>query len=90
MTIPTCEYKGFVLSAYSTRIFPTHHDPYARGLTKFSSIVRIDSLPPVRIKPQRYATVFMGTPPKSSRAAMDLAMQYGRNIIDGTVLGKQL
>jgi hypothetical protein len=90
MTIRTSEYKGFLLSAYSTKTFPTHHDPYASGPKQFSSIVRIESLPPVQIKPQRYATFFTDTAPQSSSAAMDLAMQYGRNIIDGKVRGKKL
>lgn len=90
MAIPTCEYKGFVLRAYSTKTFPTHHDPYASGVRTFSSIVRIDSLPPVRITPQRYATVFTDTVPESSGDALDLAMQYGRNIIDGKVSGQKL
>jgi hypothetical protein len=90
MTISTCEYKGFFLSAYSTKTFPTHHDPYASGSRKFSSIVRIDSLPPVLIRPQRYATVITDTSPTSSREAMDLAMQFGKNIIDGTVNGEKL
>jgi hypothetical protein len=51
---------------------------------------RIDSQPPVQMKPQRYATVITDTPPKSSSAAMDLAMQDGRNILDGKVHGQQL
>lgn len=90
MTIQTSEYKGFVLSAYSHKTFPTHHDPYAHGPKKFSSIVRIDSLPPVQIRPQRYAVVFADPAPSTSSDAIDLAMQYGRNIIDGKVHGQQL
>jgi hypothetical protein len=31
MSIPTNEYRGYELRAYSQQEFPLHRDPYAKG-----------------------------------------------------------
>ncbi|SAK70578.1 hypothetical protein AWB82_04250 [Caballeronia glebae] len=90
MTIPTIEYRGHELRAYSHQEFPLHRDPYANGLRKFSSVVRIDSTPPNDVKPRRYGTVFAGTNPDNDTDAIDLAMQYGKDILDGKVQATEL
>lgn len=90
MTIPTIEYRGYELRAYSHQEFPLHRDPYANGLRKFSSVVRIESIQRSNVKPRRYETVFAGTTPGNDTDAIDLAMQYGKDIVDGKVQANQL
>lgn len=90
MTIPTIEYRGYELRAYSHREFPLHRDPYATGLSRFSSVVRIESIQPSNVKPRRYGTVFAGPDPASATDAIDLAMQYGKDIVDGKVHANEL
>lgn len=85
MTIPTIEYRGYVLRAYSQKLFPTYHDPYASGPKKFSSVVFIDSIPPHGDSARRYATPSPAVCPANRGDAIDLAMQYGKSIIDGQV-----
>ncbi|CAB3759977.1 hypothetical protein [Paraburkholderia humisilvae] len=84
MTIPTIEYRGYELRAYSHQEFPLHRDPYAKGPRQFSSVVRIDNIQPNAGEPRRYATLFAATPTTASDA-IDLAMQYGKDIVDGKV-----
>ncbi|MCC8403345.1 hypothetical protein LJ655_15845 [Paraburkholderia sp. MMS20-SJTN17] len=85
MTIPTIEYRGHELRAYSHQEFPLHRDPYATGPRQFSSVVRIDTIQPSEAKAQRYATVFDTASPTTAGDAIDLAMQYGKDIVDGKV-----
>jgi hypothetical protein len=90
MTIPTIEYKGFVLRAYSQKLFPTYHDPYASGPKRFSSVVLIDAIPPSGTCARRYSTVFPDAYPTRSSDAIDLALEYGKDILDGKVQATQL
>jgi hypothetical protein len=85
MTIHTTEYRGFALRAYSQQIFPPHGDPFAKGPKRFSAIVQIDSVPTDNATSKRYSPGLKGTEPASADAAIELAMQYGRDIIDGKV-----
>ncbi|RDJ99560.1 hypothetical protein [Paraburkholderia lacunae] len=85
MTIPTIEYRGYELRAYSHQVFPLHRDPYAKGPRQFSSIVRIDTIPSSEVKARRYATLFDTVSPTTADDAIELAMQYGKDIIDGKV-----
>jgi hypothetical protein len=85
MTIPTIEYRGYELRAYSHQEFPLHRDPYAKGPRRFSSVVRIDSIQPGEAKARRYATSFPAAIPTSAGEAIDLAMQYGKDIVDGKI-----
>lgn len=85
MTIPTIEYRGYVLRAYSQKVFPTYHDPYAGGPKKFSSVVHIDTVPSSGTGAHRYATPSATVCPASSSDAIDMAMEYGKSIIDGKV-----
>jgi hypothetical protein len=88
MAIHTIEYRGYELRAYSQKVFPTFHDPYANGAKRFSSVVNIDSMP--SRGGRRYATRFSGTNPATSRDAVDLAVQYGKDILDGKVQAHEL
>jgi hypothetical protein len=72
MTIPTIEYRGYELRAYSHQVFPLHRDPYAKGRRQFSSFVRIDTVPSREVD------------------AIELAMQYGKDIVDGKVEATEL
>jgi len=90
MTIPTIAYKGFELRAYATKIFPTYHDPYASGPKQFSSVVLIDTIPSGSTSARRYATEFHDGYPSRIIDATDLAMQYGKGIIDGQIQARQL
>ena len=90
MTISTIEYRGYELRAYSHQEFPLHRDPYASGPREFSSVVRIESIQPCNGKPRRYGTVFAGTSPSNDSDAIDLAMKYGRDIVDGKVQANEL
>lgn len=90
MTIPTIEYRGYELRAYSHQIFPLHRDPYAKGPRRFSSTVRIDTIPSSEVKARRYATLFDAVSPATVGAAIDVAMQYGKDIVDGKVNATEL
>ncbi|WP_341312677.1 hypothetical protein WN982_14590 [Paraburkholderia sp. IMGN_8] len=85
MTIPTIEYRGYELRAYSHQVFPLHRAPYAKGPRQFSSIVRIDTIPSSEVKARRYATLFDTVSPTTADDAIDLAVQYGKDIVDGKV-----
>ncbi|MGF6575014.1 hypothetical protein ABH945_007143 [Paraburkholderia sp. GAS333] len=85
MTIPTIEYRGYELRAYSHQDFPLHRDPYAKGPRQFSSVVRIDPIQPGGDTARRYATSFPAARPTTAGDAIDLAMQYGKDIVDGKV-----
>jgi hypothetical protein len=45
--------------------------------------VRIDTTPSSEVKARRYVTLFDGVSPATVGAAIDVAMQYGTDIIDG-------
>lgn len=90
MTIPTIEYRGYELRAYSHQEFPLHRDPYAKGLSRFSSVVRIESIQPSNVKPRRYGTVLAVRDPSNATDAIDLAMHYGKDIVDGKVPANEL
>ena len=45
MIIPTATYNGHELRAYASQQFPPFGDPYAKGARRFSSVVRIDTIP---------------------------------------------
>jgi hypothetical protein len=81
MTIPTIEYRGYELRAYSQQVFPLHRDPYAKGAKQFSSVVRIDTVPTEDLHARRYSTVFSAASPARASDAIDLAMQYGKDVI---------
>jgi hypothetical protein len=85
MTIPTIEYRGYELRAYSQQEFPLHRDPYAKGPRQFSSVVRIDTIQPGEATARRYATLFTTASPTTAGEAIDLAMQYGKDIVDGKI-----
>ncbi|WP_346730439.1 hypothetical protein [Caballeronia sp. dw_19] len=85
MTIHTIEYRGYALRAYSQQIFPPHGDPFAKGPKRFSAIVQIDTVPSDSATSKRYSPAIKGVEPASADDAIDLAMQYGRDIIDGKV-----
>lgn len=90
MTIPTTEYKGFELRAYSHKLYPDHNNPYGGGPRKFSSVVAIDTIPSSGDYARRYATEFEGAYPSVFSDAIEKAMEYGRNIIDGKIRARQL
>jgi hypothetical protein len=90
MTIPTIEYRGYELRAYAHQEFPLHRDPYAKGPRQFSSVVRIDTIQPGDAEVRRYATLFTTATPTTEGDAIDLAMQYGRDIVDGNVQASEL
>jgi hypothetical protein len=85
MTIPTIEYQGHELRAYSHQVFPPHRDPYAKGPRQFTSFVRIDTILSGEVKAQRYATLFGASVPTTMDEALGLALQYGKDIVDGKV-----
>jgi hypothetical protein len=85
MAISAIEYKGHELRAYSHQVFPPHGDPFAKGPRRFSSVVRIDLISATGAEPRRYATRFATADPTGSVDALNLAMQYGKDIIDGKV-----
>ena len=85
MTIHTIEYRGYALRAYSQQIFPPHGDPFAKGPKRFSAIVQIDAIPSDSATSKRYSPAIRGAEPASADDAIELAMQYGRDIIDGKV-----
>jgi hypothetical protein len=90
MTIPTIEYRGHELRAYSNQVFPLHGDPYAKGPRRFASVVRIDAGPSSNAGTRRYAVQFAGSDPALSVDALNLALQYGKDIIDGKIQPAQL
>jgi hypothetical protein len=90
MTIATIEYRGYELRAYSHQAFPLHRDPYAKGARRFSSVVRIENMQPSNAKPRRYQTVYAETDPTNGIDAIDLAIQYGKDIVDRKVRGNEL
>lgn len=90
MTIPTIEYKGHELRAYSQQMLPLYRDPYAPGPHRYSSVVRIDTIPPDEGTVRRYQTQFDGDEPTQAVDAVELAMQYARDIIDGKVRAQAL
>jgi hypothetical protein len=85
MTIPTIEYRGYELRAYSHPVFPLHGDPYAKGSRQFSSVVRIDTTPSSEIEARRYAAPFDAASPTTAGDPIELAMQYGKDIVDGKI-----
>ena len=90
MTIPSIEYKGYELRAYSQQVFPLHRDPYAKGPRQFSSVVGIDTVPSGGLHVRRYSTLFSAASPIQASDAIDLAMQYGKDIVDGKVCAAEL
>ncbi|CAE6764626.1 hypothetical protein R69888_03573 [Paraburkholderia haematera] len=82
LTIPTIGYQRYELHAYSRQVF---RDPYANGPRPFSSIVRIDNIPSTEVKALRQAALFDTVSPTTAGDAIDLAMQYGKDIVDGKV-----
>jgi hypothetical protein len=85
MTIPTATYHGHELRAYASQQFPPFDDPYAAGARRFSSVVRIDTIPFSETDTHRYSTVFDAVSPATFNEAIDLAMQFGKDIIDGRI-----
>ncbi|MFL9993253.1 hypothetical protein SAMN05444172_5361 [Burkholderia sp. GAS332] len=85
MAIPTTLYKGHELRAYARQQFPLFGDPYAKGPRRFSSVVRIDTVPSSETEARRYTTVFDAVSPSTFNDAIDLAMQFGKDIVDGKV-----
>jgi hypothetical protein len=95
MTIPAIEYRGYELRAYFYQKFPSHRDlyakgPRAKGPRRFSSVVRIDTIKPGETKAKRYATLFITASPTTAADAIDLAMQYSNDIVDGNVQASAL
>jgi hypothetical protein len=90
MTIPTIEYRGYELRAYSHPEFPLHRDPYAKGPRRFSSVVTVDPIPSAGAKLRRYSTLFGGTGPTTASDAVELAMQFGKDIVDGKAQAAEL
>ena len=90
MSIPTLEYKGHELRAYAQQTLPLYRDPYAPGPHRYASVVRIDTLPPGDGTARRYQTEFKGDAPTTVADALDRAMQYARDIIDGKVQAQML
>ncbi|SAK90719.1 hypothetical protein AWB81_04845 [Caballeronia arationis] len=90
MTIASIEYKEHELRAYSHQEFALHRDPYAKGPRQFSSVVRIGAIQPNEATARRYAMSFATAHPTTAIDAIDLAMQYGKDIVDGKVQANKL
>jgi len=90
LTIPSTAYKGYELRAYSSQTFPPHREPYAKGLRRFSSVVRIGKYGSSGAESQRYATQFTGADPTESVDVLAPAIPYGKDIIDGKVQATRL
>ncbi|TFW08123.1 hypothetical protein E4K72_08170 [Oxalobacteraceae bacterium OM1] len=90
MSIPSTEYRGYELRAYFEKIFPTCHDPYARGAKEFTSVVMIDTIPPTPGLSRRYVTIFHDRYPGTPEEAIAMAMQFGKGIVDGHVNARSL
>jgi len=78
--IPMLQYKGHEVHAYVQ-----HRDHYAAVERRYSAVIWIDTIPFNGARSRRYTTQFMEDGPVRDGSAMDLAMQYGRGIIDGAV-----
>jgi hypothetical protein len=52
--------------------------------------VRIDTIKPGETKAKRYATLFITASPTTAADAIDLAMQYSNDIVDGNVQASAL
>lgn len=85
MPITTLRYKGHELRAYAQKTFPLYLDPDASGTHRYESVVRIDTIPPGDRTARRYQTEFNGTDPTTADDALDRAIQYARDIVDGKV-----
>lgn len=85
MTLHAIEYRGFAMRAYSQQIFPSLSDPFAPGAKRFSAIVQIDAVPADSATSKRYSPTGRDSHAASAEAAIEAAMQYGRDIIDGKV-----
>lgn len=85
MPTATLRYKGHQLRAYAHRMFLPHLDPYASGTLRYESVVRIDTIPSGDGTCRRYQTDFNGADPGTTSDALELAMQYARDIVDGKV-----
>ncbi|HYD60241.1 MAG TPA: hypothetical protein VEC35_07795 [Noviherbaspirillum sp.] len=85
MPIPTIRYKGHELRAYVQRTLPLFCDPYAPGPHRYTSVVRIDTIPPGVGTVRRYQAEFQGAYPTTADEAIDRAMQYAMDIVDGKV-----
>jgi len=90
MSIPTMVYHGFEIRAYARQTYPPFGDPYAKGTKRFSAVVRIESLDLREMHAQRYATPLGGMHANNTTDAVEVAMQYGRDIIDGKVHAQQI
>jgi hypothetical protein len=67
-----------------------HRDPYAKGPRQFSSFVRIDTIPSDEVKARRHATLSGASSPATMDDAIGIAMQYGKDIVDGKVRATEL
>jgi hypothetical protein len=85
MTIPTIEYGGYELRAYSRQTYPPFGDPYAPGQKEFSAVVRIEPNAGQADAVRRYAAPLGGMHVQTEGDAAAAAMQYGKDIIDGKV-----
>ncbi|WP_168793966.1 hypothetical protein [Paraburkholderia aromaticivorans] len=85
MIIPTATYNGHELRAYASQQFPPFGDPYANGARRFSSVVRIDTIPLNEADARRYSTVFDAASPATFNDAIERAMQFGKDIVDGKI-----
>ena len=90
MLISTLKYKGHELRAYAKKTFPLYLDPYASGQHSYESVVRIDTIPPGDRTRRRYQADFNGADPATASDALDRAMQYARDIVDGKVQAPML
>ncbi|WOD14341.1 hypothetical protein [Paraburkholderia kirstenboschensis] len=52
--------------------------------------MRIDTIPFSEVKTRRYATLFDAGSPTSAGDAIEVAMQYGKDIVDGKVEATRL
>ncbi|UXU89653.1 hypothetical protein [Burkholderia sp. S-53] len=85
MTIPALEYRGRELRFYSQALFPPFGNPHAPGPKRFGSIVRIDTIPATSATAPRYSTIFEHGAPQTAALVLDLAMQFGKDIVDGKI-----
>jgi hypothetical protein len=85
MSIPATLYRGYKLRASSHQVFPPYSNPFAKGPARFSSIARIVTLPSSGKDARLYSTVFGAASPTSAGDALELAMQFGKDIVDGKV-----
>jgi hypothetical protein len=85
MNISIMRYKGYEFRAYFQQTYPTLHDPYVTGPRRYSSIVRIDTVPSGIDSVRRYATPVVGESPTRAVDAIEQAMQYAKDIVDGKV-----